>query len=98
MSAKEKLEEVIRMFYYEHHDSNQFRTDLLALVESEKIDFLTKLINHVDTRISYNATLAHHLDQLGDEQVTPIVEELTGMRDYLKRQRGDQNDPPPSVL
>jgi hypothetical protein len=90
MSAQTRIEEVIRRFYYEHHDSNQFRTDLLAVVEAEKHDFLTKLISHVDTRL-HDMALAEISSATADY-------ELRGMRSYLKRQRGDKDEPPPSVL
>lgn len=94
MSLERKVQEVLRQYYYEHHDKVKMQADLVGLIESEKHDFLTKLIGHVDTRLrSLHDSSPNRIND------SATVKELEGMCYYLRKQRGDKDlVPPPSVL
>lgn len=87
-----KIQAIADDYAMMHVSADVLEKQITALIESEKHDFLTKVIGHVNTRISCN--MLHPIC----EKAKACVKELDGMRVYLKRQRGDKDEPPPSAL
>ena len=104
---KNKVQEVLRQYYYEHHDKIRMEQDLTETLELESISGLQQVIESIDTRMAHLRHDLTYFEKLCSSDVVvdkkARIDELEALGNYvkelmLKRDTEIKLVPPPDQL
>ena len=80
----ERVKEIIRRYYYDHHNGGQFRRELVTAMLDEKKRVIEQMIDRINVR---KASITYpKYDTTGHEKISIRLDELEKIRKFLQEQ------------
>lgn len=104
---EKKIQEILRQYYYDHHDKHQMQANLVSALEDERVAMLDKIASRITERLEVLRNPKVGVGQgLSGECVHKLIREsaiteLKNMKDYLTRlklTKSESSSPPSDEL